>query len=406
MMMVMSRPTATVRAVSADGTFTLARVPPGNVTLQIEAPGFARAEKRLEVAAGEDQDAGTLALVRAATVRGSVRDETGAPVALASVKVHEGGMQDHPMLGALRGAAVERTGRDGTFELTGLPPGKVTLVATARDFASGRSPRLELAPGQTVADVEIRLGHGGTVQGRLLVAEGRSAASFEIVVSSQTSASSGTATPRADGTFTVANLDAGRYQVQALDVGTFETFGVDVSRQVRPGRKLDLGAMLDGLNQRMVTARCTVKAGTTTEVTLDARGLEQQGVALAVRVLLGDQPLAEGMLEAAPQDGEGRVALAMVRDGAARLAGLAPGSLRLQVRTGMTMAPVGDPQTVTVDERPEQTVTVALPGGRLAGRVIEDASGKPLPHATVKLQSRRSAQELADFGFAVAGADG
>lgn len=82
------------------------------------------------VKAGETKDLGTIEVVTGRTVRGTVVDPAGAPVADAVVAVsaffsprQSGiGRDDDPMKDALMGLRSTRTAADGTFELIGSMP--------------------------------------------------------------------------------------------------------------------------------------------------------------------------------------------------------------------------------------------------------------------------------------------
>ena len=80
-----------------------------------------------------------------------------------------------------------RTDRKGEFLLEGLAPGEVSLIANAQGFAQGKSVALDLKPGGTAQDVELRLSRGGTLTGLVLDEEGEPAGGRTISVTNMRS---------------------------------------------------------------------------------------------------------------------------------------------------------------------------------------------------------------------------
>ncbi len=403
MVLVVSRPTRSEEFTA--GEFTLGRVPPGNATLRLTAAGFGAFEQKVAVEAGQELDLGEIALARAATITGRVVDTGGTPVANATITRRRGGLADHPALAALSGGETWFSDRAGRFVIQEIAPGKVTLSASAQGFAPGLSARLELAPGQQLTDVEIRLGHGGAIAGRILLPPGRSVAGFEVLANRPGGAPGGGSTPAFDGSFRIENLEPGRYEVQAFDTKALEEVQQRSRAAFKPGRKIDFAGVMSAMTENLITTTCTVKDGQTTDVVLDGTGLEAKGTQLVAEILVGEQPLAEGTAELTLTNEQGieRRAAAWVQDGKLTHHGLAPGRLLVQIRSGMMMAPIGEAQSLTIPAgmRVFRT-TLRLPGGGLRGRVIEERSGAPLESALVRLlPAKARANEQQDQGFAI-----
>lgn len=68
-----------------------------------------------------------------------------------------------------------RTDAEGSFVISGLPPGRVEVVARASGRRAARSPRLQLSAGRAREDLELVLGAGGHVQGQVRDEHGRPA---------------------------------------------------------------------------------------------------------------------------------------------------------------------------------------------------------------------------------------
>ncbi len=97
------------------------------------------------------------------------------------------GMADlgHAELGGAELGGAWTTRPDGTFLLTPVTPGRVELVARHPGFAEGTSRPVELAPGRR-ARIELVLGRGGTLEGRVVEANGFAAVGARIELVPQT----------------------------------------------------------------------------------------------------------------------------------------------------------------------------------------------------------------------------
>lgn len=384
-------------ADAADGAFALRGVSPGSYTLQITAEGRSEAQKDVDVKPG-DLDAGTLQLPRAAAIAGTVRDEQGRPIAFAQVRRRLGAMADNPILAMFGGGSQQvHTDGEGRFRLAPLPPGRVQLLASAPGFATGRSERLQLAAGQQLDDLVIVLGHGGAIRGRLVVGPGQQADDYLLLVQEQATQATHTVDLAGDGTFTAKNLDPGQYNVQAMPQSLMRGFGGEVWR---PGQALRLGDAMQKLADQVVSQRCAVRAGETTEVELDASDLGE-GLRWTLRVEVGGRPLTDGIVEVV-ELAEQRLRGGILLQGSVTFGGMRPGAHRVQVRSGMTMAPIGPPQDVTLPSgRDSHSSTIALPGGELRGRVVDATSGDPLRHAVVRLLHAGRAEDDDPLGMAL-----
>jgi hypothetical protein len=187
----------------------------------------------------------------------------------------------------------------------------------------------------------------------------------------------------ADGSFHADNLEPGRYQVQAMRGALMTTLQGGGARADKPP---DVGKLMKAVSENTVSAHCVVRAGETTDVTLDASDLGA-GTRLVLRVLVGGRPLEDGMVEATMLD-DGRVRIGMVQRGEVSVPGLCAGRVRVQLRGGLAMTPIGATQDLEIPARTdEHRATIDLPGGELRGRVIDMQSGNPLPAALVRLLS-------------------
>ncbi|MCA8973943.1 MAG: carboxypeptidase regulatory-like domain-containing protein [Planctomycetes bacterium] len=401
MFLVIRAPIHQVAITESDGSFALTGIAPGSYTLEVEAEG--RSTESVDVRFEDgDVDVGTLRLVRGAMVSGIVQDEGGVPVRGALVRRRQGAMADNPMLAMFGGATINtRTDADGRFLLGPLPPKRLQLLASADGYASGRSERLELEVGATVEGVAITLGHGGTIEGVLLPGRGNHVHDFMLMAQHQQTQMSFGADIAEDGTFRIENLDPGPYVVQAMPNGIFGSIG---TQSFRPGQGLDLGKLMQKISSSVVSQRCTVRAGESSEVKLDAEDLVV-GTRWAITVEIGGQPLPSGILEATSSTG--RLRATVFSNGKAIIGNIEPGTYEVRIRSGLTLAPVGSPQSIEFPAgKTEHTSQIELPGGQLLGTVLDAATGEPLRAALVRLVNEDAPERDDMFGMTLTDAAG
>ncbi len=408
MALVMERPTA-IAALdkTVPGSFTFAALPVRKTTLRISAEGFANLERSIEPSAGGELDLGELRLVREAHVRGRILDHDGRGVSGATVTEFRRGIQGNPMMQSLLDdkRAVSRS--DGSYELAGVRIGTLELKATHGDFASGRSRRVTVTAGQTVEGVDITLASGGTIHGKLLFAPGQIASEWQVFATLEMQAATYATKPAADGTFVLEHLDPGRYDVQAINGKGIQRMQTESRADVLAGRSLDIGKFIRAAQEMSITQRVQVREGEDTEVEIDVAELDDGGGQLGVEVRVGGHALDSGMLEAT--DANGVVAVGFVQKGQCAFRRLAAGPASFQVRSGLTMSPVGAPQTVQIDSGDAaQHIVIDLPGGSIDGTVVDAERGEPIARAVVRLVAVGSGKEGrgADVGFALTDGEG
>jgi len=121
-------PTST--RTDADGRFAVAGVTPGTVPLGVLAPGFAAWRGSVAAAAGQNGDA-EITLAAGFRLTGTVHDADDHPVA--------GRVWVYAAAGSLQLSPMVMTDADGSFEIDGLPPGAVRVVADSGEGEAWKS---------------------------------------------------------------------------------------------------------------------------------------------------------------------------------------------------------------------------------------------------------------------------
>jgi protocatechuate 3,4-dioxygenase beta subunit len=393
MFLIMERPVVHNVNEDDDGRFTLTGVRAGSYELTILAEGHGPERVDVVLEAGQSLDLGEIRMHAEAKISGRVVDQDGRPIEAASVQRAQGGLRGNPVLQLFLGNSNRaRTDAEGRFQLEGLHPGTLRLSAAADGFATVTCDRLELTAGQHLRDLVLTLDHGGTIQGRVLVDSSSDADRFAILAQELTTQRTYQTTPGPDGTFRLQNVDPGRYQIQAMHPQALQAMQPDPGKLAAGGR-VDVAALISAISEHSVSHRCMVRSGQTTDVILDATDL-QSGLQLTLEIRLGGDPLASGILEATDQ--HGRVRTAVVTHGIAQIGALQPGPLRVQVRSGITLSPVGNATEVEIPAGTDRHRTqIKLPTGSIHGDVVDASSGAPLAGIAVHLRSdRRDADDL------------
>lgn len=216
-------------AAAADGKAVFPAVVGGRYDVVAQAPGFAQSFAFVAVAAAPVEL--TVVLVPGAPVSGRVVDAGGAPVADALVIY--GGASDWNIRPDERRDGV-RSAADGGFRFAALPAGSFRFIARHSPDAPGSSPIVTL-DGATAKDgVEIRLGQGATVRGKVVDASGAPVASAQVRLGVPARGMLG-GEPRQvfagdDGTFTVAGLPRKKLDAVAVaETGSSATVPVDTT---------------------------------------------------------------------------------------------------------------------------------------------------------------------------------
>ncbi len=177
---------------NADGRFRLGPIDPEkNYTLRVRADGFAAAAADVtDLAPYRTRSDLQIELSRGSGLHGTIVDADGLPLTDAIVRIEPasdgGGMRMMRMMETTDDASAIQaaTGRDGRFELTGVPPGKFDLEITRKGFAKRSVPSIEVAAAQPepVDLGEIALTPGERVQGFVIDRDGQPVEGVEVFV--------------------------------------------------------------------------------------------------------------------------------------------------------------------------------------------------------------------------------
>ncbi|MEZ6013993.1 MAG: carboxypeptidase-like regulatory domain-containing protein [Planctomycetota bacterium] len=331
-------------------------------------------------AAPGDPDVAALVVIahRTATVRGLVQAPSGGVVAGARITV-ETGQPEWSAVFSKRGAGAEAISDDtGAFELLGVPPGDSALFAKSEDWARSAGEPLTLAPGELREGFILTLSNGGTLTGDVFDDEGRPAAGRRIVVQRGDASGQRIRTSDGEGRFEIEHLEPGRYQVIALDLERMGAAGATSSGE---------GADVAGFMQAMRMASADVVDGEEVHVVLGAPPANPVRVSGTVtQAKRGLAGVVVTFLPAGPKLYERMKVAATNADGDYELVLDEPGDYVVAVQR--QIGGVGQQATTEfralVPEGAESRHDFELPGGRIAGRVV-DAHGHPAAGARVSL---------------------
>lgn len=379
-------------------------LPPLHYGVTVAPRKFAQARARdIDAAAGRKVEV-VLALTRGATVRGRVLDESGAPIAGATVRAHVDdrtrGLMDWTL--SMPSTRDIESAADGSFELTALTPGKLNVLVEHKGFVNGDSGELELVDGAVVADVVVRLARGGSVAGKVTFPDGKPAAHASVTVfatpsggrPARFSSENHSATTEDDGSFSIRGLAAGPYLVAAhfteLPEGTLRPAdpAEEAEAVVRRFESARGAARVDGAPMRIDTR---VWLASQTDVAAETKSLAlvlQPPPGLAGRVVDENGAPIRRFIASATADWSAGPALdhtmhaGAFDDEAGRftLAGVPAGTWRVSVEAeGHVFS--GEAPTVVVPLTAELVLTLGA-AGRIHGRVV-DPSGQPVAKARI-----------------------
>lgn len=208
-----------------DGRFELRDIAPQTYVLSIRGPGFdTRRVNEVVVEEGKTRDLGTITVRQGRYIAGRVTRD-GEPVADARVRAGRVIFGDGSSIAARFGgppgannAKEGSTDEDGRFNINGVGPSDITVVAEHAELGRSRAVLIGASP-DPASGVELGLLPVGALQGTIKQG-GEAAAKVSVSVQSRSSygAQYGVSTGE-DGTYRFDRLAPGSYKISAL-VGT------------------------------------------------------------------------------------------------------------------------------------------------------------------------------------------
>ncbi|MGD8860176.1 MAG: carboxypeptidase regulatory-like domain-containing protein [Myxococcales bacterium] len=253
-----------------------------------------------------------------------------------------------------------RTGADGRFEIPGVPPGRVQILARRDGFAPGRSAVHAVVAGTTLQDVEIVLPEGGVVAGRVLDADGYPVEGVRMSLQVEGEPLSRVTLSDSDGAFELSSV-RGKCVLTAHRPGEPP---VAVTARVAGGERRELTLTLPG---QVYTVEGRV---------LDDREFPVVSAMIHLDSLDPRHPLSRTTTSA--------------EDGTFRLAGLPAPPYRLHVEHH-AHAPL-ELESLTPPEG-EPLQLVLDPGATLRGSVRDAHHARPLPGAQVRIEGEGERHE-------------
>ena len=195
---------------TVDGRFEWEYLPPGTWNFAASAPGYQRFEFiGLNILKGEVTPEIVLPLRAGHRVNGRVYDEaSGAGIAAATIAFRES--DTGRFEGNFRSRVQVTSAKNGSFEVQGVPPGRVTLEIGAQDYA-GRE--VDIVVSDDTSPIEVGLSTGGTIAGRLTAADGNTPVTGAVGLFNLDQGFGGTSRTGETGEFSFPNLEAGRYRL-------------------------------------------------------------------------------------------------------------------------------------------------------------------------------------------------
>ncbi len=284
-------PSSSGQAVTAvDGTYTIAGLADGQYKLLFSPPAGSGATGEyhydrqdwfaadaVTLVAGEQRAGVDASLAPAATISGTVTDAGGSGVGGVDVSAST-------QTGAVSSSGVATTAADGTYTITGLAAGAYTVVfqpSPASGYAAAYYPdaggasagTVRLAAGDHHRGVNATLQPGAVLAGTVTGPGGEPLAGVSVSASGApgTVAPSGAATTAADGTYTMAGLAAGTYQVR-FDPGFGSAYAGEFYDDEQEWSRADAVTLVAGERRGGIDAALAAAASISGTITVPAGG--------------------------------------------------------------------------------------------------------------------------------------
>jgi|GEM_PF-6043406 len=387
-------------SATADGAFYVAGLDDDSHRIEVDAPGYAQAVVGgLVTRPGERREL-QLRLLAESLLAGMLVSPKGEPVADAAVELvpHDPSQTNSGRNGfrirrkisgsgggddgfRLDPGKTERatTSTEGRFVFRGIPAGVYRLEASHPDHVAPEPQIVDLQEGSQRDDVMLVMRLGGRIEGTIFGKDQRPLPGGALRIRSLLEEESLPRTIDADidGHYAINGLVEGQYALSLTQEG---------------GGSSMVAIFIPGQEQTLRPGEECVVVTPGETVTLDLYDLPRGSV--TGRVSEADQPVeglqvglyaAEGFafmpIDSARSDRDGRFTMTDIK----------PGDYRIRLALSGLDDPLEEKITVYPGGRVVQDF--ALPSGRIRGRVVDLASGEPVPGVTVSVKRQRSAED-------------
>ncbi len=343
----------------ADGRFRVGPFnvrEPGQAWAWFQAPAHAIEQVQGRAEPGKDVDLGDVKATRRATVRGVLVDAGGHPV--------EGQVNVVSDRWIYMAASAKP---DGTFEMAGVGPGSLTLVAERADAPAlkSRPVVLQTIAGQAIEGVEIVLLEAKPIGGRVITPDGRPRPGTVLGIRPEGASAilQGQAVTNNDGEFRFFNLADGEYEVGLMrrgeDIGDEPGF-LEQPAPVRvTAGRLDV-EFIDPIKGGIVMGKAVAKR--------DGRPLKEfDATFLRYKLFI-------------PSDSD----YESYRDGEFRYETDEPGTWQVEISATGFAAHRTERFNLAAGEVKDLGTIKLGPGGTIAGAVL-DAQQRPVPYARINI---------------------
>ena len=406
--------------IRKDGSFTIGVTQAGSFKVEARAEGYAASlSDPFELKQNGAVSGVLLRLKPGIRMELTVLDrESREPVPSAVVSLHEATGESNQGAAALRqlgyssgsrsrsgggagggelGRRVARvaTGPDGRAEAHSLLPGAYVIEVNKRGYAHTRESGVTIAPGLAPDPIELLMGPGGAVTGRVTNNRGEPEPALKVVASGSRGAQ-GEAISLESGQYRIEHLNPGRYKLEALlENGQASSFS----------NLLYLGSGNRKQEQRELTEaeEFPVVVADGKDSSFDLSVVRVDPGSLKGTVLINGAPVSGIQLIASLVDPENRGRFGFNSNlraktdaqGNFEFRRLDPGEYSLLVFRTWSSSFGGGQATVNANMQTQVTVDVGL--GSLGG-VVLDPDSRPVEGARIRLSQDRSAGNFNPFG--------
>ncbi|MDZ4775144.1 MAG: carboxypeptidase-like regulatory domain-containing protein [Planctomycetota bacterium] len=206
----------------AKGEFLLENLVPGDYNIIANAKGWRMVQGRNNTRVKTNTSNLVIEMMKEASISGIVIDgASGAPVTNFGVRLRFFYGVDQPT-SATSAEFMPITNDKGEFTIDTPGPSDYVVEATAPGFAPSHSTNLSITPGKSFTNVVVKLGRGGSIQGRVVDTDGKPVARARIVTQDNTwvddefTKALGMQFPTNSTTVEVRSDDAGRFTLTGL----------------------------------------------------------------------------------------------------------------------------------------------------------------------------------------------